>query len=309
VNVTKLDDHLFLIDVEAGGEENFIASYVLKGKEVAIIETGPTSSVPNVLRGLEKLNVKPEDVTYIAVSHIHLDHGGGIGRLLKHLPNAKVVVHRNGASHLIHPNKLWRQAREILGSEIADLYEAPERVPSKRIIPATDGMTFDIGNEVTLQVITTLGHASHHQSYLESAGGLFPGDAAGIYLKELDVVVPTAPPPFRLKDSLSSLDKLIALRPKIMYYSHFGPSADPVQRLEAYADQLRLWGRIAAEGLELQQNLKTVRERIFQTDSSFKIAEPLIKAHPILRVTVLNNSIRGFVESAKQLKLKELAQF
>jgi glyoxylase-like metal-dependent hydrolase (beta-lactamase superfamily II) len=298
--VTKLDNHLFLIDVEAGGEENFIASYVLKGKEVAIIETGPTSSVPNVLRGLEKLNVKPEDVTYIAVSHIHLDHGGGVGRLLKHLPNAKVVVHRNGAPHLVHPDKLWRQAREILGSEITDLYGAPERVPSERIIAATDGMMFDVGNEVTLQVIETLGHASHHQCYLEGSGGVFLGDAAGIYLRELNVVVPTTPPPFRLEAALSSLDKLIALGPRTLYYSHFGPSADSVKRLEAYAAQLRLWSKIAAKGLELKQNLEAIRERILQTDPSFKKAIPLIMTQPILKVTVLINSVRGFVESARE---------
>ena len=305
MQVKKLDNHLFLIDIEAGGEENFIASYFVKGKEVAIIETGPTSSVPNLIQGLKKLNIKPEDVTYIAVSHIHLDHGGGIGRLLRHLPNAKVVVHRNGAPHLVNPDKLWHQAREILGSRIADSYGPPERVPSERIIQASDGMTFDMGKDVTLQVISTPGHASHHQSYIESAGGLFPGDAAGIYLKELDVVVPTTPPPFRLKDALSSLEKLIALKSKILYYTHFGPSAEPVQRLEAYARQLRLWGRITAEFLEPKQNLRAIRKKLLQSDPFFKRAMPLIKAHPILKTTVLNNSIRGFIGSAEKPQIEK----
>ncbi len=93
MNVEKLDEHVYLIDVETGGLENFIASYVLKGSKAAIIETGPTSSIPNLLSGLRKINVKANDVAYVAVTHIHLDHGGGVGTLMKSLPNAKVVAH------------------------------------------------------------------------------------------------------------------------------------------------------------------------------------------------------------------------
>jgi len=89
----KLDEHVYLIDVETGGLENFIASYVLKGAKAAKIETGPTSSIPNLLAGLKKINVRTEDVAYVAVTHIHLDHGGGVGTLLKSLPNAKVIAH------------------------------------------------------------------------------------------------------------------------------------------------------------------------------------------------------------------------
>jgi glyoxylase-like metal-dependent hydrolase (beta-lactamase superfamily II) len=106
MHVTKLEEHIDLVDVETAGFENFIASYVLRGKSVAIIETGPTSSVPNLLTGLGKLGVKLEDVTYVAVSHVHLDHGGGAGTLLKSLPNAKVIVHQRGAPHLANPEKL-----------------------------------------------------------------------------------------------------------------------------------------------------------------------------------------------------------
>jgi len=183
MHVTKLEEHLDLIDVETAGIENFIASYVLRGRSVAIIETGPTSSVPNLLAGLGKLGVKLEDVTYVAVSHVHLDHGGGAGTLLKSLPNARVIVHQRGAPHLINPEKLWQQSKEVLG-KITELYGAPEPVPFERIIAAEDGMTFDLGKNVEFKVVETLGHASHHQSYYETFGrGVFPGDAAGIYLR------------------------------------------------------------------------------------------------------------------------------
>ncbi|MDH5460593.1 MAG: MBL fold metallo-hydrolase, partial [Candidatus Bathyarchaeota archaeon] len=167
MHITKIEEHIYLIDVEAAGIKNFIASYVLKGRHVAIVETGPAFSVSNLLSGLKELNIKLEEVAYVAVSHIHLDHGGGAGTLMKYLPKAKVIVHRRGAPHLANPEKLWTQAREVLGS-VAEMYGKPELVPEEKIIAATDGMTFDIGNNVELKVVETLGHASHHLSYYET---------------------------------------------------------------------------------------------------------------------------------------------
>jgi glyoxylase-like metal-dependent hydrolase (beta-lactamase superfamily II) len=300
MHVTELTEHIYLIDVETGGLKNFIASYILKGKQVAIVETGPTSSVPNLLSALEQLDVKFEDVVYVAISHIHLDHGGGAGTLIKNLPNAKVVVHQRGAPHLVNPEKLWRQSKEVLRS-IAELYGEPEPVPAERIVAATDGMILDVGNGVRLKVIETLGHASHHLSYFETlGGGIFPGDAAGIYMKEFDAVVPTTPAPFRLDSTLASLDKLISLKPKALYYSHFGEASNPVERLQAYAEQLRLWARIAMEGVERKQSLEAMRERMLENDENIRRTAKALRAHPVLGETVLVNSVQGVIEYAEK---------
>jgi glyoxylase-like metal-dependent hydrolase (beta-lactamase superfamily II) len=300
MNVTRLEDHVYLIDVSPGRLENFIASYVLKGELVAIVETGPTSSVPNLLSGLEKLNIRLEDVAYVAVTHIHLDHGGGVGTLVKNLPNARVIAHRAAAPHLVNPQKLWQQSTEVLGNEITELYRAPEPVPAERIIAATDGMTFDVGSDVRLRVVETLGHASHHQSYYEtSSNGIFPGDAAGIYLKDIDVVVPTIPPPFRLDISLASLEKLIGLNPKALYYSHFGKTTAAVEKLRGYANQLMLWVSIAEQGLRNKQSFETIRDEILESDESVRKAMKYVKAHPVLGGVVFDHSVQGalkFVE-------------
>jgi glyoxylase-like metal-dependent hydrolase (beta-lactamase superfamily II) len=300
MRVTKLEEHIDMIDVETACIENFIASYVLKGKSVAIVETGPTSSVPNLLSGLKKLGVQLDDVAYVAVSHIHLDHGGGAGTLLKSLPHAKVVVHPRGAPHLANPEKLWQQSREVLGS-IAELYGAPEPVPPERIIAAKDGTTFDLGEGVNLEIVETLGHASHHQSYCETlGGGVFPGDAAGIYLKEFDAIVPTTPAPFRLDGALAALDKLINLKPKALYYSHFGGASNPIVRLRIYGEQLRLWERIAREGVREKRSLEEVRQRIIEDDGQIQKALKFIEAHLVYNETVLNNSVHGFVQFAEK---------
>jgi glyoxylase-like metal-dependent hydrolase (beta-lactamase superfamily II) len=299
MRVTKLDEHVDLIDLETAGFESFIASYVLKGRKAAIIETGPTSSVPNLLAGLGKLGVKLEDVSYVAVSHIHLDHGGGAGTLLKGLPNAKVIVHPRGAPHLANPEKLWQQSKLVLG-KITELYGKPEPIPPERIIAAENGATFSLGENVNLRVVETLGHASHHQSYHESlSGGVFPGDAAGIYLREFDAIIPTTPTPFRLDVALEALNTLTALKPRALYYTHFGDAPDPVGKLKAYGEQLRLWDKIAQRGVQEKQTLEQVRQNIIDNDPQIRKVIEFIKAQQVLNETVLTNSVEGFMQFAQ----------
>ncbi|MGD8566396.1 MAG: MBL fold metallo-hydrolase, partial [Candidatus Bathyarchaeota archaeon] len=189
--ITKVSEHLHQIDLEPAGIKGFVASYVLKGKNVAIVEAGPMASVQNLKRALDELGVNLEEILFVAATHIHLDHSGASGRLLKYLPNAKLIVHHRGAPHAANPEKLWAQAQEALG-EVAQIYGKPEPVPEDRIIAAEDGMSFNIGDGVKLEVVETLGHASHHLSYHEKlSGGIFTGDAAGVYLSEFNLVVPT----------------------------------------------------------------------------------------------------------------------
>jgi glyoxylase-like metal-dependent hydrolase (beta-lactamase superfamily II) len=303
MSVAKLEEHVYLIDAETAGIKNFIASYVLKGERVAMVETGPTSSVPNLLAGLKQLNVKLEDVAYVAVSHVHLDHAGGVGTLLKHLLNAKVIVHPRGAPHLVHPEKLWEQSKMVLGS-ITELYGEPEPVPEDRILAAADGTVFDVGNGVSLRVAETLGHASHHQSYYElSSQGIFTGDAAGIYLGGVDVVVPTTPAPFRLDVALASLGKLLSLKPVNLFYSHFGRACDAAGKLEAYVQQLKLWAEIAKQGLDNGESFESIGKRIFERDAAVQEALEYVKVHPILGDTVLTHSVRGVVDFVQKYGL------
>jgi glyoxylase-like metal-dependent hydrolase (beta-lactamase superfamily II) len=296
----EIGENLFLIDLETGGLRNLIASYVLKGAEAIIVETGPSSSVSNLLSGLKELNVKSEDVAYVAITHVHLDHGGGAGDLLEFLPNAKVIVHPRGVPHLVNPEQLWLQAKEVLG-QVAEIFGEPKSVPEDRIIAATNGVTFDVGNNVKLKVVETLGHASHNLSYYEPLhGGVFPGDAAGIYLREFDVVVPTTPPPFRLDIALASLDKLVSLKPMALYYSHFGKVSNAVKRLQDYALQLKLWARIAKEGVKNKQNLEEIRERILSEDKVMRKIAGHLRSHPIYAKTMLGNSVQGFIDFAER---------
>ena len=285
--------------METGGFKNLICSYIIKVPKITLVESGPTSSVPNLVSGLQELEINFEDVQYLAITHIHLDHGGGAGTLLKYLPNAKIIVHPRGMPHLINPERLWPSSQAVLGF-VSEIFGKPEPVPEDRIIPVTEG-TFDLGEGAKLQATETLGHASHNLSFKESFNdGVFPGDAAGTYLPDFDVVVPTSPTPFHLDAALASLDKLIDLDPTVLYFSHFGKATDAVQRLKDYKLQLKLWARIAEQGVKENQTLEQIRERIISEDKVMTKVADFIKSHRIYSKTVLENCVKGFIEYAKQ---------
>ncbi|MEM2101985.1 MAG: MBL fold metallo-hydrolase [Candidatus Bathyarchaeia archaeon] len=291
----RISDHLALVDVEPAGFENFIASYVVRGEKIAIIETGPTSTVNNLLEGLKELEVKFENVNYIAVSHIHLDHGGGTGTLMKHLPNANLIVHPRGAPHLVNPEKLWEQSLQVLG-KIAELYGKPEPVAKERILDTYDGMTVNLGKSIEIEVVETLGHASHHQSYFEKQDRtVFPGDAGGIYLNQFDVIVPTTPPPFHLETTLSSINKLLQKKPKQIGYTHFGFAKNAEEKLKRHASQLKLWADIVADGVKKGESLETISERINKNDPAVKAVAEYIKTHPIMSRGIVKQNVEGFI--------------
>lgn len=297
---TKLNDFTYLVDLKTAGYENFIAAYVLRDEEVVVVETGPTSSIPNLLAGLREIGVPNEAVSYVLVSHIHIDHAGGAGTLLQSLPNAKLLVQKRGAPHMVDPEKLWIHSREAL-REIVDLYGPIQPVPEDRIVIPEDGMVIDLGEHVKLQVIETLGHASHHQSFYEKESRtLFLGDAGGIYIKKLDATIPTTPPPLHLEMKLNSLEKLIKLEPKLLCYTHFGNADNAVSRLQAYVQQLKLWAKIVSESTERGDDLEAVYVKIMEQDPSMKKAEEFIKKHIMLRQSVVLQSIRGFIQYFKR---------
>jgi glyoxylase-like metal-dependent hydrolase (beta-lactamase superfamily II) len=303
LHTREIGESLFLTDLEPGGFKGVIASYVLKGKKSVIIETGPTSSVNNLLLGLAEIDVKPADVSYVALSHVHIDHGGGAGTLLKFLPNAKVIVHPKGVAHLVDPRRLWQDSKKILG-DIAEIYGSPEPVAENRIIAAHDNMILNVEKDLELRVTETLGHASHHLSFYSSSHrGVFPGDAAGIYTRECDITIPTSPPPFRLDASLTSLEKLISLKPEFLFYTHFGKADEAIDRLRNYSEQISLWAKIAQEGVKNRKRIDEITEKILEEDEKVGRIVSLLSTNPLLMKAGIRNSVQGLIDSAEKSNL------
>ncbi len=294
--IKQVGTQLSLIDLQTGGFQNLIGSYVLKGEKTLIVETGPTSSIPNLLAGLRELQVDPKDVSYVAVTHVHIDHSGGAGTLLKSLPNAKLIVHPKGAVHLVDPAKLWQASQKTLGA-FAEIFGKPEPVPEDRIIASSDGMVFDLGGDLKLQALKAPGHAAHHMGFYDLLNeAIFPGDGAGAYLREFGTVFPTTPPPFRPDVALASLDKMIRLNPKLICYSHFGEAEDAVRHLRDYQVQIRRWLLLVQDGLNKGESDEEIRERVLREDETIRNVVSWLRANPVHQKTLTENSVQGFIE-------------
>jgi glyoxylase-like metal-dependent hydrolase (beta-lactamase superfamily II) len=201
--------------------------------------------------------------------------------------------------HLVNPERLWLSAQEVLGY-VSEIFGKPEPIPEERIIPTVNG-SFDLDSESKLTVIETLGHASHNLSFFESLNnGVFPGDAAGTYFPEFDVVMPTTPPPFHLETALASLNKLIGLEPTVLYYSHFGKASNGVQRLKDYQLQLQLWAKIAEEGIRKNRSFDEIRDEIIARDKVMHQLADYLKSHRIYSKTAIENSVQGVISYVQQ---------
>ncbi|MHA2428926.1 MAG: MBL fold metallo-hydrolase [Candidatus Hermodarchaeia archaeon] len=300
----RLNNHLYVIDLNTIGIKNFIASYVLIGNKTMIIETGPTTSINNLLVGLNEIGIPTDSVDYVAVSHIHIDHAGGADTLLKHLPKAQLLVHAKGAPHLMKPTTLWTQTKRVLG-EIADMYGRIDPVPERRIRIAKDGTTIDLGEGIELTILETLGHASHHLSYYENHGnGVFTGDAAGVYPPKLNVVIPTTPPPYHLQTAFTALDYLKKLAPERLYYTHFGMREDAIPSLDAYQNQLKLWSQIVIEAMADEGGVNMIYERILDEDASMNKAASAITNSLVFQQGIVEQSIKGLMGYFKKREMQ-----
>lgn len=228
-------DHRFL-DVPG-----VIASYlVVDGDEVALIETGPTTTVETLLAGIAAAGVDPEAVTRVLVTHIHLDHAGAAGVLLRRLPRARLYVHEVGAPHLVDPSRLLISAARIYGDQMERLWGEILPVPAERVEVVTDGTEIAIGRRI-LRALDTPGHANHHLAFHEpDAGIVFTGDVAAVRLAGTDYVRPPTPPPeLDLEKWMESVARLRSLGARRLALTHFGVYDD----VDLHLDRLiaRLW--------------------------------------------------------------------
>ena len=218
--------------------EHMAACYLVEaGTEVAFIEVGTNSSTPRLMKVLEHRGWKPEDVTYVIVTHVHLDHAGGAGSLMQLCPNATLLVHPYGARHMIDPAKLEAGSRVVYGDEMFErIYGTLIPVEEERVRIMEDGDSVTLGNR-QLSFMDTPGHARHHFCVYDSlTNGWFTGDTFGLSYREFDtengaILFPTTTPiqfdPEPLKESVR---KLVAVAPDYMYLTHYG-RVDDVQRL------------------------------------------------------------------------------
>lgn len=234
------------LDTLLGGMERMTAGFLIDGAEPALVETGSQTSAATVREALHAEGIGPDDLRWLIVTHIHLDHAGAVGDLARAFPSATVVVHEKGARHLLDPTRLIDSAARVYGPLLDGLYGRLEPVPADRLIAASDGFTVDTG-AAKLTLVDSPGHAKHHHAVLhEPTGTLMVGDAVGVRLPDLGVLRPATPPPdFDLEQSVRSLQRFRDLRPVRVALTHYGVVPEPNETLLEAEDLLHRWVEVA----------------------------------------------------------------
>ncbi len=252
------------IDTLMGGHERYTAGYLLDAIRPTLVETGPTTSVEPVTRGLSSLGIGPNDLAHIVVTHIHLDHAGGVGRLAARFPKATVWVHERGAPHLADPTKLVASATRIYGEEqMASLFGPVDPVPAARLRVLDDGATLKLGGR-ELETFYTPGHASHQLALVDSgSGAVFTGDALGIHVPDLPVLRPATPPPdFDLDLAVRSIEHICEVARSVLLFAHFGPISEVERVCDLAVQRLRSWAQVVRETLASTDDLEEIVGRL-----------------------------------------------
>lgn len=224
-----------IIAFDAGYVRPILAAIhmIVDSGRVALVDTGSNDSLPNVLAALDKVGLNRDAVDYILLTHIHLDHAGGAGTLMREFPNARLVVHPRGSRHMAEPSKLVAGVTAVYGAAYVDkVYGEILPIPAERIIEAHDGLTLPLGGRELL-CIDTPGHAKHHICAVDrKTNGIFTGDMFGLSYRETDVdgrmfIFPTTTPTqFDPAEMHASIDRLMQFQPATMYLTHYGQVTD-----------------------------------------------------------------------------------
>lgn len=246
---------------------HIIATGVVHGPGgVALVDPGPSSSLPTLRKTLAAAGMSMSDVTALLLTHIHLDHAGASGSLVRERPDLRVYVHRNGAPHMVDPSKLLASASRLYGDAMEQLWGDVLPVPVESLVVLEGGERVTAGGR-TLEVAYTPGHASHHVSYLSADSGIaFVGDTGGVRLAPHTFIMPPTPPPdIDLPAWRESLAVFEAWRPETLFLTHFGPSGPSGPHLAQLREQIDVFADIA-HGVLSREGSDEERERWFVDD-------------------------------------------
>lgn len=246
------------IDLEFQGVPGVIAAHVASTSDgLALVDPGPSSTLPALRAGLERLGASLEDVRHLLLTHIHLDHAGAAGTLAAQLPQARVYVQARGAAHLQAPGRLMASAAQIYGDRMDTLWGEMQPVPAGRMTVLEGGETFRLG-DTEVRALYTPGHAVHHLAYHLGAD-LFVGDVGGIRLAPQQSARPPTPPPdIDLPAWAASIALLRGVQADTLHLTHFGSYPQAAAHWDALERTLAADSAVVKRGLEAEQDLETV---------------------------------------------------
>jgi glyoxylase-like metal-dependent hydrolase (beta-lactamase superfamily II) len=236
------------LDLRHLGRERVIAAYLVQTEDgLALNDCGPTTCVPELKARLAERGLELSDVRHLLLSHIHLDHAGAAGVLVREHPELQVHVSEIGAPHLIDPSRLEASARRLYGDEFDTLWGELAPVPEGNVVVVD-------ARVIGLECFPSPGHASHHVCYLDGDGTLYAGDAAGVRILPSSFVLPPTPPPeVDLEAWIATLDEIESRSPERLALIHFGVAEDPQRHLGELRERLGDWSERVRDGASEEQ--------------------------------------------------------
>jgi glyoxylase-like metal-dependent hydrolase (beta-lactamase superfamily II) len=270
------------IDLRHKGARHVIGSYVLETEDgPAILDCGPTTCIGTLKLALGARGVELRHVRHLLLSHIHLDHAGATGALVREHPELQVHVSEKGAPHLVDPTRLEASARRLYGDAFDELWGELTPVPEENVRI--------VGDEVVgLECFPTPGHASHHVCYLDRDGTLYAGDACGVRIQPSRFVMPPTPPPdVDVEAWNGSLDEIERRRPTRLALIHFGVAEDPERHLADLRARLAAWAAVVAAGATEQAFVESILQELETDEESerdaYEHAMPLRQSYAGLK--------------------------
>jgi len=279
------DEDVYVIDTLMFGVEEYAAAFFIDSDAPTIIDVGLESDARNVLDAVKEIGVAHEDVENIVLTHVHLDHAGGIGEVAEACPNADILIHERGEKYITDEemaSRLVEKVHEVAGP-LADAYGSIETVDPDRVVTVEDGDELDLGDR-TLEVIEATGHAPHHISlYDDESEALFVIDEGCAYFEKQEGVT-TPPPDFDYERTLESLDRFEEYEPEYLLYGHYGVNYDGVEAIPRHREALIEWVEDISEAWERHEDAQAVIEEV--VEGRPEAENPMVRA-------VLERDTRG----------------
>ena len=266
------------LDLRFQGDECVIGTYLLETDDgLALFDCGPSTCSEQLKERLRERGLELTDLRHLLLSHIHLDHAGAAGGLVREHPGLQVHVSEIGAPHVVDPSRLEASARRLYGDAFDTLWGELAPVPEENVNVVGDRV-------LGLECFPTPGHASHHVCYLDSTGTLYAGDAAGVRIQPSSFVLPPTPPPeFDLEAWNTSIDEIERRGANRLALIHFGVAEDPAPHLTQLRERLRAWTELVLHGASEEEFVSAAREDLGPDAAHFEHAIPLWQTYAGLK--------------------------
>lgn len=260
-NLKQVSERIYRLEQRITGASGVFTAYFIVDGGGALIEPGPAVLIPGIQEAFRELGIKSPE--YIIPTHIHLDHAGSLGSLCKLFPKTRIVVNQQGARHIVEPARLIKSTRMAFGADFERVYGPILPVPEARLMVVADGERLGLGGR-ELEIIHTTGHAPHHIAVFDTkTRGLFCGEALGlIYSPGYPPLPAVAPPSFDLERYLSDMERLRALKPRLLFYSHGDVANEPERLIAAVMENTRLVGDFILRDLKAGESDEAITRRV-----------------------------------------------